>query len=185
MILGILSDTHGQTQRTAHALRILRQAGAEAFVHCGDIGGVAVLDELAGLRAWLVAGNTDFPDSSLLGYAKLLGLTCQPAGPLRLELHGRSLAVFHGHEPQFAQLFEPTPVGSSLRAALASCDYILHGHTHMACDLREGPWRVINPGALHQAGLYTVATLDLASDTLQFWQVLDDAPDAPPTRFFL
>ena len=51
MILGILSDTHGHARRTAAAVRLLQQLGAEAFVHCGDVGSPDVLDELAGRRA--------------------------------------------------------------------------------------------------------------------------------------
>ena len=47
MVLGILSDTHGHARRTAAAVRLLEQLGAEAFVHCGDIGSPDVLDELA------------------------------------------------------------------------------------------------------------------------------------------
>ena len=63
VILGILSDTHGFHQRTAHAIALLEQLGASAFVHCGDIGGEAVLDELAGRKAWVVPGNVDALDA--------------------------------------------------------------------------------------------------------------------------
>ena len=36
MILGILSDTHGRVDAMAEAMRVLRGAGADFFIHCGD-----------------------------------------------------------------------------------------------------------------------------------------------------
>ena len=98
MILGILSDTHGHQHAAAAAVRLLKEAGAEALVHCGDVGGMAVLDELAVLPAWFVRGNTDEPGSLLIEYARSIGITPPMDVPLRIDLDGHSLAVFHGHE---------------------------------------------------------------------------------------
>ncbi len=104
MILGILSDSHGRQRRTARAIRLLQTLGAEAFVHCGDLGGKAVLNELTGRRVWFVWGNTDVARPLLSRYAQQLGLAVPEGIPLRLELAGRSIAVFHGQEPQFTRL---------------------------------------------------------------------------------
>ncbi len=104
MILGILSDSHGRHRRTARAIRLLQDLGAEAFVHCGDLGGKAVLNELTGRRVWFVWGNTDVGTPLLSRYAQQLGLAVPEGIPLCLELAGRSIAVFHGHEPQFTGL---------------------------------------------------------------------------------
>ncbi len=184
MILGILSDTHGETRRTADALRLLRQVGAEALVHCGDVGGAEILDQLAGWRAWIQWGNTDPADDTLVAHAESLGLSVAREAPLRLDLAGHHFAVFHGHEPAFLRLLGRKPAGGAGRAGLEGCDYVLCGHQHVASDARVGRWRVINPGALHRAEVYTVATLDLSADDLKFWQVFDDAPNTPPTRFY-
>ena len=54
MILGILSDTHGRAELTASALATLRSAGAQFFIHCGDLGGESVLDQLAEVQARFV-----------------------------------------------------------------------------------------------------------------------------------
>jgi putative phosphoesterase len=173
VILGIFSDTHGQERTAARALRVLKQAGAEAFVLCGDVGGEGVLDHLAGLRAWFVWGNTDHAGPWMNAYARALGLT-PPAGvPLRLELAGRSLAVFHGHEADFGRLMELVNSGrdASLAAVLPGVDYVLFGHWHTPCDDRVGSVRLINPGALYRARTRSVATLDLRRDLLRFWQV--------------
>lgn len=173
LILGILSDTHGQRARTAAALRLLQQAGAEAFVHCGDVGGADVLDEFAGLRAWVVGGNMDEVGSLATTGAPELTIATQ--GPLRIELGGRALTVFHGHEVEFSRWLAALDRRGKLPPQVAACDYILHGHTHVPRDMRVGSVRIINPGALQRAAVHTVATLDLRADTVEFWQVRDEA----------
>jgi predicted phosphodiesterase len=54
VIVGILSDSHGRHERTARAVELLTTQGTEALIHCGDVGGEAVLEALAGRRAWFV-----------------------------------------------------------------------------------------------------------------------------------
>lgn len=181
MILGILSDSHGEVERTRSAVAILQDAGATALVHCGDIGTPEVLDQLAGHRAWVVCGNIDYPNSELERHADNLRLPLTHDTPLRLELAGRRLAIFHGHEPHFAALVRPQPGGTALRLAPDHCEYVLHGHTHIAADVRIGNLRVINPGALHRAVRCTVATLDLATGDVRFWPVPERpaSPGAP------
>lgn len=171
MKLGILSDSHGRAKRVRRAIALLREAGAAALMHCGDVGGQEVIDELgaAGLPAWFVWGNTDYPDPALARYAADLGITPPGEPPLRIELAGKRLAVFHGHEPGFEQLIRLAREGDAeALAAAAAADYILHGHTHVAADTRIGSVRIINPGALHRASEPTVAVLDLATDELRF-----------------
>jgi hypothetical protein len=177
VILGILSDTHGRRQRTAEALRILRAAGAEAVVHCGDMGDEGLIEEFAGWRAWLVRGNCDRAHPAVSALAGSLGLTLAHQVPLLIRLDGRVLAVFHGHEPQFARVerFLETGNPPSLGGELRDCDYILHGHTHQRRDEQVGRVRIINPGALHRASVYTVATLDLRTDRVEFRPVPESA----------
>ena len=180
MILGILSDTHGCSARTAHAIRVLQEAGAEAFVHCGDIGSEAVFDQLAGLPAWFVWGNSDTPGPILKRYVQSLGLTLPEEIPLWLELAGKSLIVFHGHEPQFHPIAELHRIGDSQRLKqIIGADYLLFGHSHVAFNERIDSFRAINPGALHRARPYTVATLDLTQDIVRFWQITDDEHTRP------
>ena len=186
MILGLLSDSHGQHRRTARALELLEQLGAEAFVHCGDVGNEPVLTHFAGRRAWFVWGNTDTPDPLLERYAQSLGLKPAVLTPLVLELAGRRLAVYHGHETEFTRL-----IRQAGRRDFAAFDklteglgYILHGHTHRATDTRVRHVRLINPGALDRARPHTVATLDLARDALDFWVVDEHAEPSEPPRSF-
>lgn len=168
MILGILSDSHGDYLPVRHALAGLERAGAEVFVHCGDVGGMEVFDELAGRRVHFVWGNTDVPDAVLCGYVEDIGLSL-PTVPLSLELGGKRIVVCHGHESCVPRV-----------VAEARHDYLLCGHSHQRCDLRKNGVRIINPGALHRARVKTVATLDLATDVLTFHVVQGERVEALP-----
>ena len=182
MLLGILSDSHGRHERTARAVRVLRGYGAEAFIHCGDIGTRLVLDALAGLNAWFVWGNNDVPDDPFLNqYVAALGLPLPPEPPLRVRLAGRELAVFHGHELEFARLLEALRTGRADQVAelIGEAQFVLYGHTHVASDEQVGGVRLINPGALHRARQYSVALLDLESDKLMSLP-LPEVDGAPP-----
>lgn len=186
MILGIMSDNHGHAARLARSIALLKRLGAEAFVHCGDIGDEASLDQLAGLRAWFVWGNTDAHEPVIEQYAASIGLPLPVAVPLILELEGRSIHVYHGHERPFNRLLQfVCGVDTvSLEDLTRGVDYILYGHTHLAAAVHIGSVRMINPGALHRAKVYTVATLDLKRDVLEYWIIDDQAePDARPRQY--
>lgn len=188
MILGILSDTHGQAARCARAVTLLKQLRAQVFIHCGDVGGESVLEVLAGLCCWFVWGNTDTPSPALVSYAESLGLSPPRSAPVRVDLAGRGICVYHGHESGFSQAYSLAARGDAedLERHLGGAAYVLYGHTHVAADLRVGPIRLINPGALHRARPHTVATLDLESDLLEHWIVEDSAPlDARPRGYKL
>jgi uncharacterized protein len=179
VILGILSDTHGQHVRTRLALQILERLGATAFAHCGDVGGVDVLTEFAGRKAWVVCGNTDCPDAALLGAATGLGISVTHSGPARFTLAGRQFALFHGHEGEFERLLGALAETGAPPTGYPRTDFVLHGHTHLARADHVGGVTIINPGALHRATTHTVATLDLPSGDVQFWAVAPGAELAP------
>jgi len=186
VILGILSDTHGFHQRTACAIRLLEQLGAEAFVHCGDVGTAAVLDELAGRPTWVVPGNIDALNPTLIECAAALGLHVPHSIPLRIEIAGRALAVYHGHESHFNRLLQAIRHHdlAAFSRLTRGLDYILYGHMHRPADARIAHVRMINPGALERARPHTVATLDLTSDALKYWQVDESAaPTSAPRSF--
>ncbi len=160
MLIGIMSDSHGQAARVGGAVRLLERLGAEQLVHCGDVGGISVLEELVGHRCGLVWGNTDRPDGTVAAFIRATDLTVPAAAPLRLAVDGKTILVFHGHEAEFDRALHRQ-----------AADYILHGHTHVPRDERVGDIRVINPGALHRARRHTVATLDPAADVVSFHEL--------------
>lgn len=156
MIVGILSDTHGHVAETAAALAALRQAGAEFYIHCGDVGGEKILDLMADLPLAFVFGNTDMDRAELRQYATHLGLACHDEFA-DLELDGKHIAVTHGDN---AKIIQQIIKGKRH-------EFLLHGHTHVARDQTIGGLRYINPGAVHRSPRPSVATLDTQTGTLR------------------
>lgn len=157
MIIGILSDTHDRDAAMAAGLKVLGAAGAEFYVHCGDIGSQRCVDLLAGLACAFVFGNTDFDRAALARYAASIDVGCY-GNFADLELAGNKVAVTHGDDYRLKQRL----------LSDQKHDYLLQGHTHVAADDRVGRTRVINPGALHRATRKTVASLDTERDELRF-----------------
>jgi putative phosphoesterase len=160
MLVGIMSDSHGRQRAVRAALALFDARGVSHVVHCGDVGGQVVFDELVGRSVTFVWGNTDVPSGGLLAYLATVGVRPPRSVPETLRLDGKTLAVYHGHEPGFDEAVRGTRF-----------DYLLHGHTHERRDERSGRMRVINPGALHRASPHTVAVLDTAADALEFLTV--------------
>ncbi len=160
VIVGILSDTHDRLEQAIAGINLLREGGAEFLIHCGDVGGEQIIDELAGIQSALVWGNNDWDRRPLTRYAEILGIQVfQSFG--EIELDGKRLAITHGDD------------GRIVRKVLdqQQHDYLLLGHSHIKSDQRRGRVRIINPGALHRAAEKSVALLDLASDGLQFIRI--------------
>jgi putative phosphoesterase len=159
MQLGILSDTHDKVERTKAAVDVLVDSGAEVLIHCGDITIPEVVYQLASLPSYFVFGNCDFELGPLRQAIAAIGGTCLEHGGL-IDLAGRRLAVTHGDSNREIS-----------RLAAERPEYFFSGHTHQALDLRRGPTRFINPGALHRASTWTVALLDSSSDQLRMLTV--------------
>ena len=160
MLIGILSDSHGRHRAVRAALELFDELRVTHVIHCGDVGGMGVFDELVGRACTFVWGNTDTMGAGTRAYLRTVGLEPPQAVPTRLELAGRRIAVFHGHEREFSRYH-----------ANASLDYIFHGHTHQRRDELIGKVRIINPGALHRAAIKTVATLNLDTGKLTILSV--------------
>jgi putative phosphoesterase len=159
MLLGILSDTHDQLDRTRRGVDLLREQGVSALVHCGDLTTPEVLEICAVLPCWFVLGNNDTAVERLRQTAAETGAVCLDWGGL-LPLAGRQIGVTHGHRR-----------GEWKRLLAAEPDYLLFGHTHRSGDNRVGPTRRINPGALHRAWNYSVAVLDVVRDEVRYLNV--------------
>jgi len=155
MRLGILSDTHDELARTRLAVQKLREAGAEALVHCGDLASPPIVAACAVLPCWFAFGNHDADSVPALKQAAAeFGAVCLGWGGI-IELGGRRIAVAHGH------------MTIDMRRVLAEQpDFLLFGHAHVAIDTVVGSVRKINPGALYRAEEYSIAVLDLATDEL-------------------
>ena len=160
MLVGILSDSHGRYRLVRAALALFDQSGVSYVIHCGDVGGVPVFDELVGRPCTFVWGNTDYPDDALEAYLDSVDIPRPREIPTMLTLGGKTFAVFHGHEADFAAAED-----------FCDVDYICHGHTHVPRNDVVGSCRIINPGALHRTRRPTVATLEVSSGTVTFHDI--------------
>lgn len=159
MKVGILSDTHDRLGRTMHAVALLLAEGAEALVHCGDVTGPDIIRACSDRPLYFVFGNNDDNWPALRHTAAQVGARCLDWGG-EITLAGKRIGVVHGHLTRDVR-----------KVRDARPDYLLSGHSHIAEDRREGFIRFINPGALHRAAHYSVALLDLETDSLRFLDV--------------
>jgi putative phosphoesterase len=161
MKIGILSDTHGSISAAAKAAAVFRQHGVRAVFHCGDIGGMDVLAELAGVMepvhvpVHAVFGNVDIHSSDWRFFPTNIGV----------QLHGRfggivcedhRIALLHSDD---RHLFNQTVTGGEY-------DLVFTGHTHEVHDYTQGRTRCINPGTAGRGSPDTCAVLDLESGVL-------------------
>jgi putative phosphoesterase len=157
MIVGLLSDTHDRLTAMVAGMNILQQAGAEFFIHCGDVGSEQIFDQLAGTKSVFVWGNNDWDRKDLGRYAMSLEIQ-NGESFVELQLDGKLAAVTHGDDVKIVRR-----VLDEQRH-----DYLFVGHSHIKTDKQFGKVRLINPGALHRANPKTVAVLDTESGLVRF-----------------
>ena len=159
MKIGVVSDSHGKSARLRRALAILTDRGAEAVVHCGDLGATDCLEALAeaGVPAYAVAGNMDRNRQTLQAEAQRLGVHFSCDTILVCLGGGTYLAATHGDRSEVIQQL----------LADRQFPYVCHGHTHRPRNQKLGGTRIINPGALHHAHRHTAALLDTEADTAE------------------
>lgn len=118
MRIGVIADTHGRVPPGVHD--VFR--GVSLILHAGDVGGEEVIIKLETIaRVVAVRGNVD-ADLPVARYPLTRRLTLEGAD------------IFLCHEPFRAVSVTPIP------------DIIIHGHTHVPKNIREGRTLWLNPG---------------------------------------
>jgi hypothetical protein len=163
MIIGVLSDTHGNVDRTRAAAHTFREQNVRTVIHCGDVGAVEVLDALSDFAVHLVLGNADRDVSALRRAVEALPNPSSYGEVYADTLDGVRVAAAHGHSRELERL---TTEGSH--------QYVFHGHTHRRKDEElDSGRRVINPGAL--GGIpresRSVCTVNLATGKITFHEL--------------
>jgi len=131
MKVGIVSDSHGNTNALDAMLQHPAAVDVEAWLFAGDIAMDAeYLEMVTDLPVIKVAGNNDWPMSRL-------------EDTVIAQLGGHRILLTHGH------LYG---VGFStqnlvLAAAEQAADIAIYGHTHVA-DVSIGEVTVLNPGSV-------------------------------------
>jgi len=165
MKIGIISDTHGQVDLALSAAREFIFRGAEAVLHCGDIGCDMVLTEMAsmfqtlGIHLYVVLGNCDLAERWDF-YPEDIGVDVLGRFG-ELELAGKKIAIVHSDdETAFANA-----------ATADQYDYLFSGHSHVRHDKQVRRTRLINPGAAGRGMHPSCAVLDLVKDHLDFFTI--------------
>ena len=185
---GVMSDSHGQRERTAHiAQRLVRDEGCGAIIHLGDFEDIRVMDALAGLGrpVHLVLGNCDWDVAGMSEYASTIGLQVDhPVGLIEVAPAGSNSPNVGDH---FDNSSDSADVGRACegaprpirivythghltprmeQAVRLEVPWLLHGHTHILADGWMGATRIVNPGALQRAKTYTVCVLDVGRESM-------------------
>ncbi|GHT34679.1 phosphodiesterase [Planctomycetales bacterium] len=155
-ILGVISDTHGEVSETKKAVELFRQFNIKTILHCGDIGGVSVVECFAGFDTHFVYGNTD-------GESRIVADAVQKTGGTlhnlygEIECCGKRIFFLHGHQIQVLQ-----------RAVHSKkYDLVCYGHTHIAAFEIYEETMVLNPGAFRRVAVPTVAVVKLPEITVE------------------
>lgn len=143
-LIGLLSDTHGYLDE-----RLLPHlSSCDEIWHAGDVGTLAVLDQLASLKPFRgVYGNIDGPD-----------IRARLPEVLRFELEGVRVLMVHigGYPGKYPagvrrMLLDDPPLGG----------LFISGHSHILKVMydEKGGFLHLNPGACGQEGWHKVKTM--------------------------
>lgn len=133
MKIGVISDSHDNTESLREALRALSHV--EALIHCGDVCTPKTLSVLnRDVTVHVVGGNCD-NHRALLEAAEGLG---------NVSFHGNEASLSFEEFHVYA-VHRPGPA----RIAAHSGDYhaVFHGHTHTQ-RMSKGDTFLVNPGEL-------------------------------------
>ncbi len=166
MIIGLISDSHGNIRKLASALEMLAKKQVQAIVHCGDICCLESVKLLGSqdIPTWLVAGNMDHP---LVELQKLAEASNVVFSYKTVEMpldEGEYLVATHGNDEK---LLHDLIGGRQF-------PYVCHGHTHRIGNQQLGKTRVICPGALkgpRHPRFATAAVLDTAQEKVEFYDI--------------
>ena len=130
MLIGVLSDTHGDFRRIQYCVPTLREA--DMLIHAGDFFEDAQhIGDLLRLRSIGVTGNCDY-------------MVRGPSEEM-LTLDNKRIYVTHGHLYRVKTELSSLIVRSkSLRAHVT-----VFGHTHTPTIFRKEGILFLNPGSLH------------------------------------
>jgi len=162
MQIGIVADTHDDTEVVEAAVEQFESAGVDTVVHCGDfVAPFSAAHFDADFDCYAVRGNND-GEWGLQPQIDDFGTYLGEMGELTVD--GVEIAVYHG-------------TSGAIVDALVECgnyDYVLHGHTHeQVLEEHEGTVR-INPGGVPIDGAPErphVAVIDTETDDVTFTQL--------------
>jgi putative phosphoesterase len=151
MLIGIVSDTHGQVDLTLQVVRIFENLKVEQVIHCGDIGPAVMVELFEPWPTHFVLGNCD-NRLALSTAIEAAGQTCHDRFG-SLDLEGKKIAFLHGDDHALLQKTVHED----------RWDLVCYGHVHVAGTSVSGRTLVLNPGALCGSDHPSVAVVRLPS----------------------
>ncbi len=150
MLLGVVSDTHGDVVRARAAIQMLQSLEVEEVLHCGDIGTPEIVEMFEPWPTHFVLGNCDPDRAGFKRAIRAAGKTFHDRFG-DLEIGGVKIALLHGDDS----------VALSEAINADRWGLVCHGHTHVARQLWQGNTLVLNPGAVHRANPHSIAIVSL------------------------
>jgi hypothetical protein len=160
MLLGVVSDTHGDIEHTRSACAMLGSFKVGEVLHCGDIDTAEIVLLFQQWPTHFVFGNCDHDRRLLKKAIEAAGQTCHERFG-SLEIESVRIAFLHGDD---GRLLEET-------ATSGSWGMVCHGHTHVARQEWLGNTLVLNPGAVHRANPHSIAVVEVPSRTVHLIEI--------------
>lgn len=139
MLLAVMSDTHDNIPNIRAAVSIIKDAGCEMILHCGDFVAPFMLTELeaAGIPVHGVFGNNDGDRYLMTKHSLTIHENITLHGDFaRLDIDGRRIALMHDGT-----------IADDL-AAGGRYDIICYGHFHIYHQTQTNNTLVLNPGEM-------------------------------------
>ncbi len=156
MNIGILSDTHNNTDRILKAIEFFNLRCAEFVLHAGDFSYPKSAKYFEKLKCPFLAvfGNNDFDIYEFKKIIEPFGNIYEP--PYEFVLDNKTFLLTHS-------LYTPNK----------KYDYIICGHTHRPAILKTCNGMIINPGetAGRRYGRSTVALLDTETNRAEIFDL--------------
>jgi len=151
--VGIVSDTHGHLRNTQKAVEMLQDENVSHIIHCGDIGGAAIIQLFSNWSTYYVFGNNDRQEDHLRATIQGLGQTCCGKSG-ELQLGQTRIGFTHGHKKKrMNQMLKED-----------AYDIVCSGHTHKASLESANDKILLNPGALYRATPLSFAVIDISDE---------------------
>lgn len=160
MKIGLIADTHDNTDGIRLALKIFQQERVERIYHLGDLCQPETVWEFADTPSAFIRGNNELELVRLVRTFKSAGLDYL-GEQAAVQANGRSLCLYHGTRPTTLQKLIDSQ----------QFDYVLKGHSHSIEDYTVGRTRILNPGAAWRSRSRSVALLDTLSDSFQVMEL--------------
>lgn len=151
--IGLISDTHFEERLFALPLKLAQVWGpVDLILHAGDVGDLAVLDQLGQIAPTVAVHGNDEPQATQRDL---------PEQQL-LSIHGLRLLLWHGHYPDPVEekakrggAWGPKLDRLAARARQAGAAILVYGHSHVPATSPYPGVTLFNPGALTSGSFFS------------------------------